>query len=47
MSQVTLGLTFFVSGCLKVAYDLTLWRWFKEIPLPDEGPLSDKTTALS
>lgn len=27
------GIPFLVAGILKSAYDLTLWRWFRTIPL--------------
>jgi predicted MFS family arabinose efflux permease len=32
---IALGLPFVISGGLKSAYDLTLWRWFRHVPLPD------------
>jgi MFS family permease len=32
---VALGLPFVISGGLKSVYDLTLWRWFRHVPLPD------------
>jgi MFS family permease len=32
---VALGLPFLISGGLKSVYDLTLWRWFRDVPLPD------------
>jgi MFS family permease len=32
---ITLGLPFVISGTLKSVYDLTLWRWFRHVPLPD------------
>ena len=31
-----LGAPFVVAGALKIAYDLTIWRWFRRVPLPDE-----------
>jgi MFS family permease len=31
---VALGLPFVISGTLKSVYDLTLWRWFRHVPLP-------------
>lgn len=37
---VLLGMPFFVAGGVKVAYDLTLWRWFRRVPLPED----DETT---
>jgi MFS family permease len=32
---IALGLPFVISGGLKSAYDLTLWRWFRHVPIPD------------
>jgi hypothetical protein len=32
--SIALGLPFVISGCLKSVYDLTLWRWFRHVPLP-------------
>ena len=32
---VALGLPFVISGGLKSVYDLTLWRWFRHVPLPE------------
>jgi MFS family permease len=32
---VALGLPFVISGGLKSVYDLTLWRWFRHVPVPD------------
>jgi len=31
---VALGLPFVISGGLKSVHDLTLWRWFRQVPLP-------------
>jgi MFS family permease len=31
------GLPFVIAGGVKVAYDLTLWRWFRRVPLPEDG----------
>jgi MFS family permease len=36
LSQVTLGLPFVVAGSIKVIYDLTLWGWFRRVPLPED-----------
>ena len=33
--MVALGLPFVISGGLKSVYDLTLWRWFRHVPLPE------------
>jgi MFS family permease len=32
--QVAVGLPFVIAGGIKSAYDLTLWRWFRRVPLP-------------
>jgi MFS family permease len=32
---LALGLPFVISGSLKSVYDVTLWRWFRQVPLPD------------
>jgi MFS family permease len=32
---IALGLPFVISGGLKSFYDLTLWRWFRHVPVPD------------
>ncbi|HKA03842.1 MAG TPA: MFS transporter [Acidimicrobiales bacterium] len=37
--QIAVGLPFVISGGIKTAYDLTLWRWFRRVPLP--GPLAE------
>ena len=37
LSQVALGLPFVVAGSLKVIYDLTLWAWFRRVPLPEDS----------
>lgn len=35
---LAIGAPFLISGLLKAAYDLGLWRWFRGVPLPeDEG----------
>lgn len=34
---VTAGSPFLIAGLLKSVYDLTLWRWFRTIPLATEG----------
>lgn len=35
--QVASGLPFFLGGCVKVAYDLLIWVWFRRVPLRDES----------
>lgn len=37
LSQVTLGLPFVIAGSIKVIYDLTLWQWFRRVPLPEDS----------
>jgi hypothetical protein len=40
VAGATLGLAagapFLIAGALKCAYDVTLWRWFRRIPLPTQ-----------
>ena len=36
LSGIALGLPFAVAGSIKVLYDLTLWAWFRRVPLPCE-----------
>jgi MFS family permease len=36
--SVWLGLPFLVAGVLKAGYDLTLWAWFRRVPLPQPHP---------
>jgi hypothetical protein len=36
---IALGLPFVISGSLKSIYDVTLWRWFRHVPLP--GPVRE------
>ncbi len=36
-SGVTLGLPFLLSGAIKAGYDLTLWTWFRRVPLEPDG----------
>lgn len=33
--QIALGAPFVIAGTLKTAYDLTLWAWFRRVPLDD------------
>jgi MFS family permease len=35
ITVVTAGAPFLIAGFLKSVYDLTLWSWFRAIPLPD------------
>jgi MFS family permease len=35
-SSVALGAPFLIAGVIKAAYDVTLWSWFRRVPLPDE-----------
>ncbi|MHB8333581.1 MAG: MFS transporter [Acidimicrobiales bacterium] len=41
LSGIALGLPFAVAGSIKVLYDLTLWTWFRRVPLPGERDDSD------
>ena len=36
--QIALGLPFIIGGGIKTVYDLTLWRWFRTVPLPEDAP---------
>ena len=33
--QIAIGLPFVLAGTIKSVYDVTLWRWFRRVPLPD------------
>jgi predicted MFS family arabinose efflux permease len=35
---VTAGLPFLIAGTIKTGYDLTLWAWFRRVPLPQSTP---------
>jgi MFS family permease len=35
VAQVAVGLPFVIAGGIKTIYDLTLWRWFRRVRLPD------------
>ncbi len=35
---VALGLPFLLAGVIKSGYDLALWRWFRHVPVPGDGP---------
>jgi MFS family permease len=37
-TDIALGLPFVISGSIKSLYDLTLWRWFRHVPLPTTEP---------
>lgn len=41
--SVATGAPFLIAGAIKIVYDLTLWRWFRTIPLPE--PLADRASA--
>jgi MFS family permease len=38
--SLALGLPFLLAGIIKSGYDLALWRWFRDVPVPghDSGP---------
>ena len=38
VGRIALGLPFVLAGAVKSAYDLTLWAWFRNVPLPDAPP---------
>lgn len=33
--SIAVGLPFFAAGALKILYDLTLWQWFRRVPIDD------------
>ncbi len=33
--SVAIGLPFVIGGTIKSVYDVTLWRWFRRVPLPE------------
>ena len=33
--QIAIGLPFVLAGAIKSVYDVTLWRWFRRVPLPE------------
>jgi hypothetical protein len=33
--SIAVGLPFLLSGAIKAGYDLTLWVWFRRVPLPE------------
>jgi MFS family permease len=37
-TTVALGLPFLLSGAIKIGYDLSLWSWFRRVPVPDAHP---------
>ena len=45
--SLTLGAPFFISGALKGTYDVSLWLWFRRVPLPerDGRPATPATRA--
>jgi MFS family permease len=38
--SVALGFPFVIAGSLKSVYDVVLWRWFRQVPLPDDKVVS-------
>ena len=42
--QIALGAPFVIAGTLKIGYDLTLWAWFRRVPLDDGG---EEVTAVA
>jgi MFS family permease len=43
--QIALGAPFVIAGTLKTAYDLTLWAWFRRVPLGD--PAAESAAAAT
>jgi len=43
--SVALGLPFVLSGAIKAGYDLTLWAWFRRVPLSDDRELTPSREA--
>ena len=37
VASVAIGAPFVIAGSIKSGYDLTLWRWFRTVPLPEES----------
>jgi MFS family permease len=35
--QIALGLPFVIAGAIKSIYDVSLWRWFRHVPLSDRS----------
>jgi predicted MFS family arabinose efflux permease len=38
--SVALGFPFVIAGSLKSVYDVVLWRWFRQVPLPNDKVVS-------
>jgi len=36
LQQIALGLPFFIGGGVKAAYDISLWSWFRKVPIGTE-----------
>ena len=36
VASAAIGAPFLIAGSIKSAYDLTLWRWFRTVPLPKD-----------
>ncbi len=36
--SIGLGAPLVIAGAIKSAYDITLWRWFSHVPIPDDEP---------
>ncbi len=45
-SGVALGLPFLLSGSIKAAYDLTLWAWFRRVPIEPSARPAAVTRAV-
>jgi MFS family permease len=45
-SSVALGLPFVLSGSIKAGYDLTLWAWFRRVPVDASGQTAGVPVAV-
>ncbi len=45
--QLALGLPFLVAGAVKSSYDVALWRWFRNVALPEDEEPAASTNAVT